>query len=104
MPKIQDIEQIVFPSQAKVDPAEVERPLRRKFRSERQIPLWMLGLLALLVITILTLLVGRIVTDQAHAEQVSKQITYSSLCTQYKSDMDLEKQDKETLEEVCNAE
>lgn len=93
-----------FPSERiLVDPNEVEKGLRRKFRSEKQPSMWVLLLVAVVIATLGCLIVGRITDDQAHAATVSQEITYSSLCTQYKADMELTGRapSEATLKEVC---
>ncbi len=92
-----------FPSGLPVDPAEVERPLRRKFRTRKEIPTWFLLLLGIIIATLAYFIVGRVVDDQAHAAEVSRESTYSTLCEQYKSDSELVGTAAEdTLNKICN--
>lgn len=80
---------------------EIEKPLRRKFRSEKKIG-WLSILLFMLLLTILYVLVARIVNDQARSAQVTKDTVYASLCSQYKADVKLTgTAAEETLNKIC---
>lgn len=93
-----------FPSNRPFQQTEIEgKYIKPKFRREREIPWWVLGLMFMIVLTLFTLFVGRIVDDQAHAAEVSRQTTYSTLCTQYKADMSLTGTEAgEELTKLCN--
>lgn len=81
---------------------EIEQPLRRKFRSERNIPIWILVLAWLVVATVAYAFLSRIVDDQAHAAEVSRESTYSSLCTRYIEDSSLTgTAAEETINQIC---
>lgn len=82
---------------------DIEKPLRRKFRSESKSYIWQGLVIALVIITLVTILLSRITNDQAHAAEVSRQQTYSSLCPQYKADhIELgNSQEEQTLKEIC---
>lgn len=81
---------------------EIEKPLRRKFRRERKYG-WLAVLLFIACLTVLYIFVARIVDDQAHAAEVSRESTYSTLCAQYKADSSLVGTAAEaTLKGVCN--
>lgn len=82
---------------------DIERPLRRKFRSEKNVPTWLLIILILIDLTLACYAVSQYVDAQAHAAEVSRQSTYSTLCAQYKADSSLVGTAAEaTLKDVCN--
>lgn len=103
MPKIQDITKLEFPSKVEFDLNEVEQPLRRKFRSENGVSVWLLILLGLAVLTFSLWFVGKIVDDQAKAEASSVKATNASLCAQYLNDTNLTGTSaQKTLQDICN--
>lgn len=84
---------------------DIEKPLRRKFRTRNcsRAYDWAVVIVFLLLLTALYLLVSRVVDDQAHAAEVSRESTYSTLCAQYQADSSLVGTAAEaTLKDICN--
>lgn len=87
-----------------VDPLEIEKPLRRKFRT-RNTPWWMWWVAFILVVTASYFIVGKVVDYQANQLELIKRAKasqYSTLCERYKEDAKLSGTSaEETLKQIC---
>lgn len=97
---------IDLPSQRAKLLMEIEKPLRRKFRSERTVPTWLLLLAAVWILTLTYLVLANIVDNQARQALELKKAEaaeVSPLCARYKADSALTGTASEiTLKQICH--
>lgn len=77
---------------------EIEQPLRRGFKKEKEVPIWVLIIVMIVVATLAYFVVGRVVDDQAHASYNA----HKDLCDRYLNDSSLNGTSaQETLNKIC---